>query len=49
MYIPCIMKNNVDSFMYKLAAAIDSAINISFGFTMSNTQHVYKIQQIFGM
>ncbi|XP_034191284.2 DNA polymerase zeta catalytic subunit [Osmia lignaria lignaria] len=49
MYIPCIMKNNVDSFMYKLAAAIDSAINISFGFTMSNTQHVYKIQKVFGI
>lgn len=49
MYIPCIINNNVDSYMYKLAAAIDSAINVSLKSAMFNTQHVYKIQKVFGM
>lgn len=35
--------------MYKLTAGIDSAINISLGSAMSNIQHVYKIQQVYGM
>ncbi|XP_012150991.1 DNA polymerase zeta catalytic subunit isoform X2 [Megachile rotundata] len=49
IYIPCIINNNVDSFMYKLAAAIDSGINVSLGSAVSNTQHVYKIQRISGI
>lgn len=49
MYIPCSIDTNIDSFVYKLAAAIDSAINVSLGSAMSNTQHVYKIQQVSGM
>lgn len=49
MYIPCTINNNVNSYMYKLAAAIDSAINVSLGSAISNTQHVYKIQQVSGM
>lgn len=49
MYIPCIINDNIDSFMYKLASGIDSAINVSLGSAMSNTQHVYKIQQVSGM
>ncbi|XP_048270033.1 DNA polymerase zeta catalytic subunit isoform X6 [Bombus terrestris] len=49
MYIPCTINNNVNSYMYKLAAAIDSAINVSLGSAISNTQHVYKIQQVSGI
>ncbi|XP_076754833.1 DNA polymerase zeta catalytic subunit [Xylocopa sonorina] len=49
MYIPCTINNNVDSFMYKLAASIDSAINVSLGHTMSNTQHVHKIERVCGI
>ncbi|XP_017877316.1 DNA polymerase zeta catalytic subunit [Ceratina calcarata] len=49
MYIPCTIDNNVDSFMYKLAAAIDSALNVSLGSAMSNTQHVHKIQRVAGI
>ncbi|OAD62176.1 DNA polymerase zeta catalytic subunit, partial [Eufriesea mexicana] len=49
LYIPCIVNNNTDSFMYKLAAAIDSAINVSLGSAVSNTQHIYKIQQVSGI
>ncbi|XP_043513562.1 DNA polymerase zeta catalytic subunit [Frieseomelitta varia] len=49
MYIPCIINNNVDSYMYKLAAAIDSAINVSLKSAMFNTQHVYKIQKVSGI
>ncbi|XP_050494213.1 DNA polymerase zeta catalytic subunit isoform X4 [Bombus huntii] len=49
MYIPCTINDNVNSYMYKLAAAIDSAINVSLGSAISNTQHVYKIQQVSGI
>ncbi|XP_054001717.1 DNA polymerase zeta catalytic subunit isoform X1 [Hylaeus anthracinus] len=49
MYVPCTIENNVDSFMYKLATAIDSAINVSMGSAVSNNQHVYKIQKVSGI
>ncbi|XP_015432671.1 PREDICTED: DNA polymerase zeta catalytic subunit [Dufourea novaeangliae] len=49
IYIPCAIENNVDSFMYKLAAAIDSAINVSLGSAFSKSQHVYKIQRVSGI
>ncbi|KOC60944.1 DNA polymerase zeta catalytic subunit [Habropoda laboriosa] len=49
MYVPCTIDHNIDSFMYKLAAAIDSAINVSLGSATSNNQHVYKIQKVSGI
>ncbi|XP_076234619.1 DNA polymerase zeta catalytic subunit [Calliopsis andreniformis] len=49
MYVPCSLEKNVDSFIYKLAAAIDSAINVSLGSAMSNNQHVFRIQQVSGI
>ncbi|XP_076640510.1 DNA polymerase zeta catalytic subunit isoform X1 [Colletes latitarsis] len=49
IYVPCTIKDNVDSFMYKLATAIDSAINASLGSTTSSTQHVYNVQRVSGI
>ncbi|XP_076642989.1 DNA polymerase zeta catalytic subunit [Halictus rubicundus] len=49
IYIPCTIEENIDSFMYRLAAATDSAINVSLGSAMSKTQHVYKIERISGI
>ncbi|CAK9831820.1 DNA polymerase zeta catalytic subunit [Anthophora retusa] len=49
MYVPCTIDHNIDSFMYKLARAIDSGINVSMGSASSNTQHVYKIQKVSGI
>lgn len=49
MYVPCTVEKNVDSYIYKLAAAMDSAINVSLGSATSNTQHVYNIQRVSGM
>ncbi|XP_076686257.1 DNA polymerase zeta catalytic subunit isoform X1 [Andrena cerasifolii] len=49
MYVPCTIEKSIDSFIYKLAAAMDSAINVSLGSAMSNTQHVYNIQRVSGI
>nr|XP_031826946.1 DNA polymerase zeta catalytic subunit isoform X1 [Nomia melanderi] len=49
IYVPCIIEENIDSYMYKLASAIDTAINVSLGSTSSKNQHVYKIQQVSGI
>ncbi|KAL6255967.1 hypothetical protein P5V15_013204 [Pogonomyrmex californicus] len=49
MYIPCTVQENIDSYVYQLAASIDSALNTSFGSTLSNNQHVYKIQRVSGI
>jgi len=49
IYIPCTIKENIDSYVYQLATSIDSALNTSFGSTSSTNQHVYKIQQVSGM
>ncbi|XP_078050436.1 DNA polymerase zeta catalytic subunit [Augochlora pura] len=49
IYVPCTIEENTDSYMYRLAAAMDSAINVSLGAAMSKTQHVYKIQRISGI
>ncbi|XP_076378060.1 DNA polymerase zeta catalytic subunit isoform X1 [Megalopta genalis] len=43
IYVPCTIDKNIDNFIYRLAAAMDSAINVSLGSAMSKTQHVYKI------
>ncbi|RLU15029.1 hypothetical protein DMN91_012916 [Ooceraea biroi] len=49
MYVPCTVQENADSYAYQLAASIDSALNTSFGSTVSTSQHVYKIQQVSGI
>ncbi|CAL1675382.1 unnamed protein product [Lasius platythorax] len=49
MYVPCTIQENTDSYAYQLAASIDSALNTSFGSTLSTNQHVYKIQQVSGI
>lgn len=49
MYVPCTVQENTDRFTYQLAASIDSALNTSFGSTLSSNQHVYKIQRVSGM
>ncbi|XP_032687505.1 DNA polymerase zeta catalytic subunit isoform X2 [Odontomachus brunneus] len=49
MYVPCTVQENTDSFAYQLAASIDSALNTSFGSTLSTNQHVYKIQRVSGI
>ncbi|KYM99710.1 DNA polymerase zeta catalytic subunit [Cyphomyrmex costatus] len=49
LYVPCIVQQNTDSYAYQLAAAIDSALNTSFGSTLSTNQHVYKIQRVSGI
>ncbi|XP_011881898.1 PREDICTED: DNA polymerase zeta catalytic subunit [Vollenhovia emeryi] len=46
MYVPCTVQENTDSYTYQLAAAIDSALNTSFGSAMSTSQHVYKILRV---
>ncbi|KAG5347806.1 REV3L polymerase, partial [Acromyrmex charruanus] len=49
LYVPCTVQENMDSYAYQLAAAIDSALNTSFGSTLSTNQHVYKIQRVSGI
>ncbi|XP_025268899.1 uncharacterized protein LOC105259473 [Camponotus floridanus] len=49
MYVPCTIQENTDSYAYQLAASIDSALNKSFGSTLSTNQHVYKIQRVSGI
>ncbi|KMQ94289.1 dna polymerase zeta catalytic subunit-like protein [Lasius niger] len=49
MYVPCTIQENTDSYAYQLAASIDSALNTSFGSTLSTNQHVYKIQRVSGI
>lgn len=49
MYVPYTGKVNANIFAYRLAASLDTAINVSLGSGSSNTQHVYKIQQVSGM
>ncbi|XP_018317331.1 DNA polymerase zeta catalytic subunit [Mycetomoellerius zeteki] len=49
LYVPCTVQENTDSYAYQLAAAIDSALNTSFGSTLSTNQHVYKIQRVSGI
>ncbi|EFN82226.1 DNA polymerase zeta catalytic subunit [Harpegnathos saltator] len=49
IYVPCTVQENMDSFAYQLAASIDSALNTSFGSTLSTNQHVYKIQRVSGI
>ncbi|XP_018346098.1 PREDICTED: DNA polymerase zeta catalytic subunit [Trachymyrmex septentrionalis] len=49
LYVPCTVQGNTDSYAYQLAAAIDSALNTSFGSTLSTNQHVYKIQRVSGI
>ncbi|XP_070524016.1 DNA polymerase zeta catalytic subunit isoform X2 [Cardiocondyla obscurior] len=49
MYVPCTVQENMDRYAYQLAREIDSALNTSFGSALSNSQHVYKIQQVSGI
>lgn len=49
IYVPCTVQENTDNYAYQLAASIDSALNISFGSTLSTNQHVYKVQLVSGM
>ncbi|XP_024880593.1 DNA polymerase zeta catalytic subunit-like, partial [Temnothorax curvispinosus] len=49
MYVACTVRENTDSYAYQLAAAIDSALNTSFGSALSSSQHVYKIQRVSGI
>ncbi|XP_036146254.1 DNA polymerase zeta catalytic subunit isoform X2 [Monomorium pharaonis] len=49
MYVPCTVQENTDRHAYQLAAAIDSALNTSFGSALSTNQHVYKIQRVSGI
>lgn len=38
----------LDQDLYQLAASLDKAINVSLGNSTSNSQHVYKIIQVYG-
>ncbi|XP_046836195.1 DNA polymerase zeta catalytic subunit isoform X3 [Vespa crabro] len=49
IYVPCTIKENINSFMHRLSSSIDNAINVSSGKTTCNTQHVYKIQLVRGI
>ncbi|XP_043488413.1 DNA polymerase zeta catalytic subunit isoform X1 [Polistes fuscatus] len=49
MYVPCTIKENINSFMHRLSSSIDNAINISSGKSACRTQHVYKIQLVRGI
>ncbi|XP_020282558.1 DNA polymerase zeta catalytic subunit isoform X2 [Pseudomyrmex gracilis] len=49
IYVPCTVEENMDSYAYQLAASIDSALNTSFGSTLSTNQHVYKVQRVSGI
>ncbi|XP_050308972.1 DNA polymerase zeta catalytic subunit isoform X6 [Anthonomus grandis grandis] len=49
LYIPYNGKGNSEEHMYKIAMALDKAINISFNQASSNAQHVYKICLVSGI
>ncbi|XP_012275886.1 uncharacterized protein LOC105697279 isoform X2 [Orussus abietinus] len=49
MYVPYTGEEDGDSLAYRLAASLDSAINISLGSAGSNIQHVFKIQRVSGV
>ncbi|KAF7990572.1 hypothetical protein HCN44_000377 [Aphidius gifuensis] len=49
MYVPYTSEKKDDNLLYKLAASLDAAINISLGTATSKTQHVYKIQVVTGI
>ncbi|KAL2730715.1 DNA polymerase zeta catalytic subunit isoform X5 [Vespula squamosa] len=49
IYVPCTIKENINSFMHQLSSSIDNAINVSSGKTACNTQHVYRIQLVRGI
>ncbi|KAI4488484.1 hypothetical protein M0802_011590 [Mischocyttarus mexicanus] len=49
MYVPCTIKENINSFMHRLSSSIDNAINVSSGKSACRTQHVYKIQLVRGI
>lgn len=49
LYVPYSGQIKADILAYRLAAALDVAINVSLGSSKANTQHVYKVQQVSGM
>lgn len=49
LYVPYTGKIKADVLMYRLAASLDAAINVSLGAAKSRTQHVYKIQEVSAM
>ncbi|XP_008215763.1 DNA polymerase zeta catalytic subunit [Nasonia vitripennis] len=49
LYVPYSGQIKADILAYRLAAALDTAINISLGSAKANTQHVYKVHQVSGI